>query len=420
MRIWLKSFIIFIALFLIGFLVFGVFLKDTTGFWISTGVEGLFFIVGVLVGRALELQKIRDKLVTEIDKAVNDLSRMRRLNLRDHSKLYFESQNMERFCQKFFRILTEEFDYDLGFLEITDPSLPYPFLNSFPRKAPLPPQTVLEAIKKIVLRSEGRIISCGESEMAKRFLDYGVDLIGINLPCKRVVIVPIAHDEKEILGYFALFSSKGVSLIRRLMPFIYPESELLAEIENKKIDDSIKFFIERQRLLLAIGLVRILDTEVFEQILTKNINGFAECAHKIVEIITQQLKLPVGFIYLKEDLLPKEDLFKNPEIYVRDETEISHKRIKDEFILLFIDEVKHNWPKDLVVDNIARYVSPVPLKLEHFLACPISTSSRDYGIIGFIKREPFNDFDQELILNIENFKIDDCFSTLDRLMNNTL
>lgn len=415
MRIWQIILIVFVVLVLIGLLVFGVILRDMTGFFVSLGIEFLVACIGFFVGRAFELYRLRETLVTEVDRAIDDLSKMRRLNPRDTSQLYFDSRNMEKFCQRFFKILTEQFDYDLGLFEITDASLPFTFFNSYPRKAQVPAPHILDVIKDIALSGEAKVVNYNRDNMAKEFKKRGFELASISLPCQRVVMVPIAHGKQEILGYFALFSAHTKPFLNKITLRNFPEKELLAEIENKKIDDSLKFFIERQRLLLAIGLVRILDVEVFEKIITQEIQDLTDCGRRIVQILTDKLKLPVGFIYLNPELLTATNSVDNPYIYIRDGEGVTEQRIKQEFLSSFIGSRKSDWMREPIMESVAKVSRTNSLHLEFFLSCPIGIESKDYGMIGFLARRAFNEFDKELIRNLENFKIDDCFSALERL-----
>jgi hypothetical protein len=99
MKIWQTVAIVVSVLVLIGLLVFGVLLGDILGFIISFTIELLVMTIGVLLGRAFALQKLK--------------------------------------------ILTEQFDYDLRLFEITDSSLPYKFFNSYPRKVEVPSRIAL-------------------------------------------------------------------------------------------------------------------------------------------------------------------------------------------------------------------------------------------------------------------------------------
>jgi hypothetical protein len=421
-----KSMVIFLMmLVIISLIIVQGILVDRKAFFTLLTIELVVLTVSIRIGwsyepNRLQSNRLQESLISEINRAVGHLSQMHILKLADPAKLFFESQNMKRFCQQFLRTLTKRFNYDSGFFEITDPSLPYSFFNWYTtRRGQGPPISLVNAIRLVALKSRGKAVSAEEQEITKLFKENGVPLAEFNLSYKRIAIVPVAHNEKEIFGYFALVGNRGRTPLLKLKPFGYSESVLLTDIVNMKIVHPMKFFIERQRLWLAIGLMRILDFEVFEKIITRRINDFLDCGRRIVKILTDKLKLPVGFIYLRSDVLTPEHGDENPYIYLTSGERDIGDEIKQQFLMPLISDKSDKWSKGPVMEAVANVVHPTSFDLSFYLACPIASASREYGMIGFMARRQFTDFDIELIRIVENFKIDDCFSTIDRLKQQT-
>jgi hypothetical protein len=406
--------IILTPLIAIGLLISNVISGNKVAFFLSLAVWFIGAILGIWIGRVFKNYRLKEALESEIDYAINDLSRIGKIDLRDPEKLYFESENMTRFCQRFLRILTDRFNYDLGLFEITDPSLPYSFFNWYTRRGPGPrlPQSVLNAIKLITLKGREKVVIAGEQEIAKLFKEYGADLAEINLSYKRMAIIPVARNEKEILGYFALAGDRRRTMLQDLTLVGYPESMLLADIEDMKIADSLKFFIERQRLLLAAGLVRILNIKVLEKIITREINDLQDCGRRIVKILTEMLNLPVGFIYLRSDILETGHSDENPYIFVRAGKSEIKKEIEQEFLVPFINDWQDAWPKQAIKERILQVVRPKTFDLDYFMTCPIVFESTHSGMLGLMAKREFNDFDLELLQIIQNFIIRECFRHL--------
>ena len=420
-KILLRKRTIFFLLFI---LIIG--LTSTTAFlgydyiWWLRG--SIFFsittIIGIYIGQITTAYKVRHALETKVDDLLNELAIPKLSRLDD--------PNLERisFCQfgkKLLALLCEDIDYEAGVIYIFEKSLKPTFIQTYYHyhKSELtlsrddyklydrlcrrdPDDTITVSIKSndiynIKYKSNSKLNEkqkLSENFYTRRF--------------KYLKLLPISL-LGDYLGYIGLFKEVKSSFFDEILEIVHILSEktILQEIENKKIDDSMKNFLFRQLILQIILTIRYLDNIHDDLHLLKSFN---ELSDKILKIIQDCWNFNSCIIkYKNNDIISIVDQCVDINLVKCKLIPRIDQRIENENELQIFEE---NAGQLFSIEENPGFESAIAIKIQKL--------NLYFGYLLVTCNRQFTDFEKQMLIILENSKIDDCYFELSKRLNKSI
>ncbi len=259
-------------------------------------------------------------------------------------------------------------------------------------------------VEKLVDNKDNQKIEINDGEI-EAYLSEGK----IPLPSQKAIITPITYKENnknKNMGYLLLFYHSQNFLSRLFNPKEMIDNYMLEKIEDWKLDDAIKSVLNKERLLLAFYLEKVVD-EITTKAIEKGENyyreNFSEICEEVLKAICIIMKIDGGgflFDFGKQKLV----------IY---ETNIAKRDIEGNIIpkIRNSNSEKVDIFTDWDVENnkqIGNNILYVNIKYEN----------RELGLLGLIASRDFEDFDKMVLNILEDIKLDDLFILFEKKDDN--
>lgn len=398
---------ILIALVIIPSIIARLLELDFTWWFRSSIFFSVTVIIGVFIGQLSTIYKIRHIVETRVDELVNKLAIPQITRLDDPN---LEITSFIDFSKGLISLLCEDFAYQAGVVHIFNDSLKTTFRYSLIPGGGQPISLTFEDYKLMrdwcryeksgqvtVTRKSQRILIPRYSSQSGFDKPTETDAESGLLNYSYMRLLPI-HLDTFYLGYIGLFRHENPSMIERFLDSVQllTEKSILQAIEDKKIDDAIKNFLFRQSLLQVFITLTYLDN-IYEK--TQEFKSIKELGDRIVEALRVCWRFNACLILTTKDELSY-SLDENVNLEL-----INSKLIPR--IKLSFSSIESNLP---CIGSAADVYEDEKPGFQHYIAIKIEKDDVLYGYLIATSKRSLTDFEKQMLIILENYKIDDAYS----------
>ncbi len=381
----------------------------------------LFFaattLVGIYIGQLSTAYKVRHALESKVDDLLNDLATPKLENLADPA---LERGSFLQFGRELLALLCEDFNYQAGLICLFEKSLKPTYRQTYyhNQKATLSlthhdyklyhelcrkdPSSTISLF--LLLNDTYSIQYSKKAEIEDRKLDDKYHTIQF----KHLKLLPISLNG-EYLGFIGLFHKTKSAFLDNVLDFvkIVSEKAILQEIENKKIDDSMKNFLFRQLLLQVILTLRYLD-HIHNGI--NLITNYNELAGRIIRVIRDCWNFNACVIkHVDGNFVEESDSTVDMQIVKSKLIPRIDQRLAVEKQLHFYEE---NAAQLCSLEETPGFESALALKLQK--------EDRYFGYLLVMANRELSTFEKQALAIFEDYKIDDCYWELTQKLSNKM
>jgi len=371
----------------------------------------LFFaitsIVGIFIGQLSTIYKIRHIVETRVDQLVNRLAIPRIEKLDDPN---LELNSFKEFSKGLITLLCDDFAYEAGVVHIFNDSLKTTFKHSLIPGAGQPVSLTFEDYK--LMREWCRCEKSGQITVTRKsqqiFIPHYSSQSGLNKPTEvdtesglinfsYIRLLPI-HLDSFYLGYIGLFRYDSPSILEKFLDTVQllTEKSILQTIEDKKIDDTVKNFLYRQSLLQVFLTLHHLDN-IYEK--AQTFGSTKELGDRIVEALRVCWRFNACIVMTIDRQLS----------YSIDK-DVDLELIRNKLIPLIELNLSADTSYLPYIGSAADVFEDERPGFQEFIAIKIEKDKVLFGYLIVTSKRALTDFEKQMLIILENYKIDDAFS----------
>lgn len=368
-------------------------------------------IVGIYIGQLSTVYKIKHLVETGVDELVNKLAIPKIAKLDDPN---LETESFVEFSNALLELLCEDFGYHGGIIHIFNGSLKPTFKHTFISGSKLSlPLTIddYELMHEVCAQSPSGpitmyinaprgnvVIDYSKRSDTKRKRSLAKDSVFLKFSYAR--LLPI-YLENSYLGYLGLLRKDRPSIFEKLLDLVQllSEKSILTAIENRKIDDAIKNFLSRQTLLQVFLTLTLLD-RICENYET--IESTKKLGDLIVDVLRDCWKFNACLILTSDDHLS-----------AHCDENVDLNLIKNKLI----PRIKLRFGSDSSLSSLLGSAADIydfdeKPGFQEFIAIKIQKGSKSFGYLIATSKRQLTNFEKQLLVILENYKIDDTYEFL--------
>lgn len=376
--------------------------------WLRSSIFfAITVVIGIFIGQLSTIYKIRHIVETRVDQLVNKLAIPQITRLDDPN---LELNSFIEFSNGLISLLCEDFAYQAGVVHIFDDSLTMTFRHSLVHGTKQSVSLINEDYK--LMREWCRYEKSGQITVSRRsqriLIPRYTTRSELSRPTKvsaesgllnysYIRLLPI-HLDAFYLGYIGLFRYERPSLVERFLDTVQllTEKSILQAIEDKKIDDAVKNFLFRQSLFQVFITLNYLDN-IYEK--TQTFKSNKELGDQIVEALRVCWRFN-GCLILTVDNQLSHSLDENVRL------ELIRSKLIPRIKLSF----STNESNLLCIGSAADIFEDEKAGFQHYIAIKIEKDEILYGYLIATSKRAFSDFEKQMLIILENYKIDDAYS----------
>lgn len=376
--------------------------------WVRSSIFfAITVVLGIFIGQLSTIYKIRHIVETRVDQLVNKLALPQITRLDDPN---LELNSFFEFSKGLISLLCEDFAYQAGVVHIFDDSLTMTFRHSLVHGTKQSVGLIDEDYKLMRewcrYEKSGQITASLKSEriFIPRYTNRSelsrprkVDAKSKLLNYSYIRLLPI-HLDTFYLGYIGLFRYKKPLLVEKFLDTVQllSEKSILQAIEDKKIDDAVKNFLFRQSLLQIFITLNHLDN-IYER--TQTFKSIKELGDQIVEALRDCWRFN-GCLILTVDNQLSHSVDKN----------VNLELIKSKLIPRIKLSFSTNESNLLCIGSAADVFEDESPGFQEYIAIKIEKDEVLYGYLIATSKRAFSDFEKQMLIILENYKIDDAYT----------